>query len=114
MKLAVLILFAAVGSLQPQEISNRISTPPRVSHKVEPEYTKEALDAKLQGTVILSAIVGVDGTPSEIKAVRELGKGLDESAVECVRQWRFIPAVKEGEPIPMKVTIQVSFRLPQH
>jgi periplasmic protein TonB len=58
-------------------------------------------------------VVGIDGTPAEIKVVRGLGKGLDEKAVECLRQWRFAPALNHGDPRPMKVTTEVEFRLPQ-
>jgi protein TonB len=110
MRLSVLALIAAACSLQAQEISH--TSPPRVIHKVDVEYTNEALDAKLQGDVVLTAVVGTDGAPAEIKVVRGLGKGLDEKAVECLRQWRFAPALDHGEPIPMKVSIVTNFRLP--
>src|SRR5579862_2510871 len=108
MKLAVLI--AVAGLLHSQEILH--SSPPKVLRKVNPEYSKEALDAKREGTVVLSAMTGVDGIPLEIKVVRGIGKGLDEKAVECLRQWRFSPALKDGEPTPVKVTIEIDFRLP--
>ena len=110
MKFAALFLIAAAVVLQPQEISH--TTPPRVIHTVQPEYTKDAMDAKLQGTVILSALVGIDGVPSDITLVRRLGKGLDEKAVEFLRQWRFSPGLSHGEPIPVKVTVEIMFRLP--
>jgi periplasmic protein TonB len=106
-----LILIASAGSLLPQEISH--TTEPRVIHTVQPEYTKEALDAKLQGTVLLTALIGVDGIPSDIKMTRRLGKGLDEKALECVERWRFSPGTNHGEPSPMKVKVEINFRLPQ-
>jgi protein TonB len=96
MRLAVLLLIA-VSSLHPQELSH--TTEPRVAHRVEPEYTKEARDAKIEGVVILSLVIGADGVPSDIKLVRGLGKGLDEKAVECLQQWRFIPATNHSEPV---------------
>jgi TonB family protein len=110
MRLTVVVLIAAAGLIQPQEVSH--TTPPRVIHTVRPEYTKEALDAKLQGTVVLSALVAVDGLPSEIKLVRELGRGLNEKAIECLRQCRFSPGLSRGEPIPVKVTVEIEFRIP--
>jgi protein TonB len=110
MKLAVLLLIATAGLLHAQENSH--TTEPKVIHTVPPEYTKEALDAKLQGVVVLSAFVGVDGDLAEIKLVRGLGKGLDEKAVECVKQWRFSPGSNFGEPVPRRVQLEVSFRLP--
>jgi protein TonB len=110
MRLVVLYLIAGI-SLYSQEISH--TTSPRVIHKVEPEYTKEALDAKIEGTVVLSSTIGTDGVPSDIKVVRGLGTALDEKAVECLRQWRFAPATKFGEPVSIKATIEMNFRLPR-
>jgi protein TonB len=109
MRLAALFLIA-VSFLHPQEISH--TTEPRVAHRVEPEYTKEARDAKIEGVVILSLLIGADGAPSDIKVVRGLGKGLDEKAVECLQQWRFIPATNHSEPVSTKATFEMNFRLP--
>jgi TonB family protein len=109
MKLAILFLLVSVGVLLPQEISHR--TGPKLIHRVDPEYTKEALTAKLQGTVVLSLVIAVDGKPSEIKLVRGLGSGLDEKAVECLEKWRFTPAMRNGEPVPQKATVEIIFRI---
>jgi protein TonB len=109
MKLAIVLLIVVV-SLRSQEISH--NTPPILTHKVEPQYTKEALDAKLEGVVRLSATIGADGIPSDIKVVRGLGMRLDEKAVEALQQWRFKPATRHTEPVDQKVTVEVNFRLP--
>jgi TonB family protein len=109
MRLAILLVIAVV-SLRSQEISH--NTQPRLIHKVDPQYTKEALDAKLQGTVALDAVIGIDGIPSDIKVVRALGMGLEEKAIECLRQWRFSPGSSHGEPIPVKVRVEINFRIP--
>jgi TonB family protein len=110
-KLAILILIALADPMLPQEISH--TTEPTVIQAARPEYTKEAVDAKLSGTVLLSALVGVDGLPSEIKLFQGLGKGLDDKAFECLRQWRFTPGTNHGEPIPVKVQVEVDFRVAQ-
>jgi len=107
-RLAVPGLIAAI-SLYSQENSH--TTDLRVVHKVEPVYTKEALDAKIEGIAILSSMTGTDGVPSDIKVVRGRGKGLDERAVERLRQWRVAPATKFGEPVSAKATMEMSFRL---
>jgi periplasmic protein TonB len=88
------------------------SAPPRVVHKSEPEYTKEALEAKLEGFVMLSITVGLDGTAGDIQVVKGLGAGLDEKAVECLKTWRFIPAVRNGEPTAVKARVEIRFMLP--
>ena len=111
MKLAILLLIAAAFTLQAQEILH--TSLPRVIHRGDPpEYTDEALEAKLEGTVLLKTVVGIDGVPNEIKVVRGLGKGLDEKAIECLRQWRFAPATNHGDLIPMEITFEMNFRLP--
>lgn len=84
---------------------------PRPIYDPEPEYSEEARKAKYQGTVVLWVIVGPDGRPRDIRVSRPLGMGLDEKAVEAVRQWRFEPARKDGQPVPVQVSIEVNFRL---
>jgi TonB family protein len=111
MKLAILLLTAVI-TLRPQEISH--TTEPKPIHTVRSQYTKVALAAKIEGDVILSLMVGLDGVPSDIKLVRGLGMGLDEKAVECLQQWRFKPATNDfSEPVSAKATVVVNFRLPQ-
>ena len=86
-------------------------TAPILIHRTEVAYTEEARQAKFQGTVLLSAVVGADGTPRDLRVARSLGLGLDEQAIECVKQWRFRPGQKEGQPVAVQVQIEVSFHL---
>lgn len=86
-------------------------TAPRLIHKVEPTYTEHARSAAVSGTVVLYVVVGEDGVPSNMKVVRGLSHGLDEKAMEAVRQWRFQPGQKEGKPVPVAAQIEVNFRL---
>jgi TonB family protein len=106
---AAVFLLATTSVVLSQEISHR--TGAKLIHKADPEYTKEALDAKVQGVVVLSFVVAIDGMPAEIKVVRGLGSGLDEKAVECLQQWRFTPATRNGELVPEKVTLEMIFRI---
>ncbi len=84
---------------------------PQALYKPEPEFTEQARQAKHQGTVLLWLIVGADGNPREIKVVRPLGMGLDQKAVESVRQWKFSPATKNGKPVAVEVRVEVAFTL---
>jgi TonB family protein len=86
-------------------------SPPAVIYKVDPEYSKEASKAKLSGTVTLSVVVDKEGTPRNIQVVEPLGMGLDEKAIEAVRQWKFRPGQKDGQPVNVRAKIQVNFRL---
>jgi TonB family protein len=91
-------------------VGGGVSAPSPI-YKPEPEYSPEARQAKLQGTVILSLIVGMDGRAHAIQVARSLGLGLDERAIEAVRQWRFDPAKMDGKPVAVAVDVEVSFRL---
>jgi protein TonB len=86
-------------------------TPPELVHKKEPEYSEEARKAKYQGTVLLYIEVGPDGKAHNIKVQRSLGLGLDDKAIEAVRQWVFRPGKKDGKPVTVAATIEVNFRL---
>jgi TonB family protein len=84
---------------------------PVLLHKVEPEYSEEARKAKYQGTVLLYVEVTPDGRATNIKVTRSLGLGLDEKAMEAVKQWKFKPGYKNGQPVTVAATIEVNFRL---
>jgi TonB family protein len=84
---------------------------PRAKHSPPPEYSKQALDAKYQGTCVLGLIVGTDGLPRDVKIIRSLGLGLDEKAIEAVKQWKFKPAMKDGKPVAVQINVEVFFRL---
>lgn len=84
--------------------------PPFVVAKPAPEYTGEARLAKLEGSVLLSLVIGADGKPDDIQVVRPLGLGLDEKAIDNVRSWTFQPGTKNGMPIAAKVNEEVFFR----
>jgi len=86
-------------------------TAPSVLYKADPEYTEEARLAKYQGTVVVSAEIGTDGLAYNMKAVRGLGLGLDEKAIEAISQWKFKPGTRNGQPVPVLATIEVNFRL---
>jgi TonB family protein len=84
---------------------------PRAIFDPDPEYSEEARRAKFQGTVLLWVVVGPDGKPRDVRVQRSLGMGLDEKAIEAVRQWKFEPSMKDGHPVAVQVNIEVNFRL---
>jgi protein TonB len=86
-------------------------TAPIVLSKKDPEYSEEARKAKYQGTVLLAIEVSPSGIASNIKVMRSLGLGLDEKAIEAVKQWKFKPGYKDGKPVTVAATIEVNFRL---
>ncbi|HWP84234.1 MAG TPA: energy transducer TonB, partial [Terriglobia bacterium] len=84
---------------------------PQLIYKVEPEYSEQARKSKYQGTVVLNLVVQKDGTVRDIRVVTSLGMGLDEKAIEAVRQWRFRPGEKNGVPVDVSAVVEVIFRL---
>jgi TonB family protein len=86
---------------------------PILVKEVKPQYTPEAMRAKIQGAVWLECVVVPEGVCVDIQVVRSLDPvfGLDQKAVEAARQWRFIPGKKQNQPVPVLVTIELNFAL---
>ncbi len=86
---------------------------PRLTHEVGPRYPKEAAAARIQGSVQIQAVVLPDGTVSAVRVTKSLDRrwGLDDEAVTAVSQWRFDPGTRFGTPVPVLVTLTVSFSL---
>jgi TonB family protein len=88
-------------------------TLPRVLREVKPQYTSDAMRAKVQGTVLLECVVRPDGNVTDVQIVRSLDStfGLDQEAIKAARQWRFAPGTRQGEPVAVLVTIELTFTL---
>lgn len=84
---------------------------PKVLYDPDPEYSEEARKVKYHGTVVRWLVVSPEGKPQQIRVQRSLGMGLDEKAIDAVRQWRFEPARKDGQPVPAMINLEVNFRL---
>lgn len=84
---------------------------PRPTYDPNAEYSEKARRARVSGTVLVSFVVMEDGRTSDIRVIRKLGAGLDEQAVKAVRQWRFEPATIDGNPVPDRITTEMSFNL---
>jgi TonB family protein len=78
---------------------------------VRPDYTEEARRRGIAGDVELEIVVRADGTVGNVKVIRGLGSGLDQRAVDAVRQWRFSPAKRFGTPVDVLVEVAVEFKL---
>jgi periplasmic protein TonB len=78
----------------------------------EPQYSEDARKAKYQGTVVLQAVINPDGRATNIEVVKGPGLGLEEKALESVRNWRFKPAVgPTGRPVATVTLLEITFRL---
>ena len=88
-------------------------TLPRVLREVKPQYTADAMRAKIQGSVWLQCIVMPDGSVGEVKVTKSLDPifGLDQEAIKAARGCRFSPVMKHNEPVPVIITIELTFTL---
>ena len=86
---------------------------PALIHEVKPNFTVDAMRAKIQGVVVMEVVVRADGSvdPASMRITRSLDRGLDQQAVIAVRQWRFRPSLRLGRPVASRVTIEIAFTL---
>ena len=86
-------------------------SPPRVISQPGIEFSEYARKSKFQGTVVLSLIVDREGLPRDIHITNPIGCGLDEKAVQAAEAYRFKPGEKDGEPVAVKIALEVDFHL---
>jgi TonB family protein len=89
----------------------KLTRTPQVIYQEEPQYSEPARKAHAQGYVRLRMEVGLDGRPFNIRVVQPMGMGLDESAIEAVKHWRFRPALIGDRPVVAPALVEVGFHL---
>ena len=94
----------------PRRIGGGVSAP-QVIYQVEPEFSEEARKAKVAGNVLVNLWVDTNGNPSHVHVIRGVGMGLDEKAVEAVKQYKFKPAMENGKPVLVELNIEVNFQI---
>ena len=85
--------------------------PPSLLREVKPQYTEDARRLGVEGDVVLEIVVRSDGSVGQVSLVQRLGSGLDQRAIDAVRQWRFAPARRHGTPVDVLVEVAVEFKL---
>jgi TonB family protein len=86
-------------------------TPPILQREVRATYTDEARRRGIEGDVVLEIVVRRDGSVGQVRVLRSLGAGLEQRALDAVRQWRFSPSRRNGEPVDVAVEVAVEFKL---
>jgi protein TonB len=84
---------------------------PELIYKVDPEFSEEARKAKFMGIVLVNLIVDQNGQPQNVHVLRGVGMGLDEKAVEAVKQYRFKAAREAGKPVAVELNVEVNFQI---
>jgi len=96
----------------PYRVGGVINEPEKIYH-VNPEYPELARRARLDGFIVLEAVLSKEGTIKDVSVLRGLGLGLDQAAVDAVTQWRYTPTLYNGEPVEVVLTVTVVFQLIQ-
>jgi TonB family protein len=104
--LAGLVLAAQTTDEPVYEIGHGV-TPPRLTHRVEPEHPAHGF--RITGAVLVGLVVTSKGEARDVYVVQSLEKEVDQAAVDAVKQWRFDPATKEGKPVAVKVRAEIRF-----
>jgi len=114
MVVAISILSAVAVKAQdaPVRPGNGVSLP-MVVKEVKPTYTPEAQAAKIEGSVIVEAVVTTNGTVGDVRVVQSLDTkyGLDDQALKAAKQWIFKPGMKDGQPVAVQIAIELTFHL---
>ncbi len=98
------------AELNQTRASQEVSGPVPIK-KVDPAYPAELLRDKVEGTVILYAVIHADGTVGEIRVLESVDAGLDKSAMLALAKWQFRPGTKNGEPVDLEAVVQIPFRV---
>ena len=85
--------------------------PPEKVHSPQPQYTEIARKARVQGVVIVQAIIDKEGNVTNVKVLKGLSMGLDDEAVKAIKKWKFKPATLNGKPVDVYYNLTVNFRL---
>jgi TonB family protein len=96
---------------QPVRVGGNIRPPTKTRH-VNPAYPEIAMSARVQGVVILEAVIDEQGRVAEARVLRSIAL-LDQAALDAVRQWEFTPTLLNGAPVPIIMTVTVQFMLPE-
>jgi protein TonB len=91
-------------------IGGGVSAPIPISMP-DPEFSEEARKAKVAGNVLVYLWVDQNGNPTHVRVIRGIGMGLDEKAMEAVRQYKFKPARKDGKPVTVEMNVEVNFQI---
>ncbi|HEX8172803.1 MAG TPA: energy transducer TonB [Thermoanaerobaculia bacterium] len=84
---------------------------PTIKRRVDPMYTDIARRARLQGFVIIEAVIDRQGNVTDARIIKGLGMGLDETALNALRQWKFSPGTLNGQPVPVYYNLTINFQL---
>ena len=109
--LAIALCATAAAQDRVYDIGEKGVKSPILVREVKPQYTKGAMERKVQGTVELTTVVRESGVPDSFAITRSVDDELDQQAIEAVKQWQFKPGTLDGKPVAVNVNIELTFTL---
>jgi TonB family protein len=85
--------------------------PPKAVKIVDPSYPEEARKTKLNGSVVVAVAVNEKGSIDDVKVVRSSDRRFEQNAIDAVRQWKFLPATRDGQPVAVQMNSEMTFKL---
>lgn len=85
--------------------------PPKLLHYVEPSFSPNSKEAFVEGTVRISTVVSSEGVTKDFRVISGLNAEEDRNAIEALKQWKFQPGTRNGQPVNVRVTVEVEFHL---
>jgi TonB family protein len=86
-------------------------TAPHQIYAPDPQYPEKERKARHRGTVVVELVVDTDGSTRNVTVIRPLSRDFDQAAVDAVRNWKFSPATRDGQPVAVQIKAEVSFHL---
>src|SRR5580704_6927873 len=106
-----LMNFAELQELHSGRAPNNLSAPLAV-RKIDPKYPSSLVTARVEGEVVLYAIIRADGSVDSIQVLKSLDPELDRNAIEAFSRWKFSPATRDGSPVDLEAVVHIPFRIP--
>jgi TonB family protein len=106
-----LMNFAELQELHSTRAPNNLSAPLAV-RKIDPKYPSSLVTARVEGEVVLYAIIRADGSVDSIQVLKSLDPELDRNAIEAFSRWKFSPATRDGSPVDLEAVVHIPFRIP--
>jgi TonB family protein len=105
------VRFAELNASGPS--GDDLSAPEAIS-KVDPAYPQDLMHDRVEGVVVLYAIIRSDGSVDGVRVLEGVHERLDENARKALQQWRFRPGTKNGQPVDIEAVVRVPFRVPRN
>jgi periplasmic protein TonB len=109
--LAAALAVSAAAQSKPYKVGQEGVKSPVIIREVKPQYTRDAMERKVQGTVEIKTVVLTDGKVGAVEVTKPLDPDLDQAAIDALKQWIFRPGTKDDKPVEVEISVELTFTL---